>query len=226
MTYWASVLPVFSLGGTMVFAEMDPDTLTLDPADLEHRITDRTRAIIPFTTAATPRTWILSWRSPRGVGSRSSRTCLTPRAVCTRSPAGDYRPRGRHVHHVGQVSGLRRGGFLITDDVEIYERAAAFGHYERTKDLQHPDLKPLAGMPLGGYKNRIHQLSSAVGRVQLKYYKDRIAVIQEAMHHFWNLLEGVPGIRAHRPADDSGSTMGGGTRPRACTRPTSWEVFQ
>ena len=48
-----------------------------------------------------------------------------------------------------------------------------------------------------------------MGRVQLKYYKDRIAVIQEAMNHFWNLLEGVPGMRAHRPAVDSGSTMGG-----------------
>jgi hypothetical protein len=29
------------------------------------------------------------------------------------------------------------------------------------------------------------------------------------MNHFWDLLEGVPGIRAHRPARESGSTMGG-----------------
>jgi len=52
-------------------------------------------------------------------------------------------------------------------------------------------------------------LSSAVGRVQLKYYDERIKEIQQAMNHFWDLLEGVRGIRAHRPAKDSGSTMGG-----------------
>jgi perosamine synthetase len=41
MTYWGSVLQVFSLGGTVVFADMDPQTLTLDPADIAHRITIR-----------------------------------------------------------------------------------------------------------------------------------------------------------------------------------------
>jgi len=47
VTYWATCLPAFSLGATVVFAEIDPDTLCLDPADIEHRITERTRAIVP-----------------------------------------------------------------------------------------------------------------------------------------------------------------------------------
>ena len=29
------------------------------------------------------------------------------------------------------------------------------------------------------------------------------------MNYFWDLLEGVPGLRAHRPPADSDSTMGG-----------------
>jgi len=45
--------------------------------------------------------------------------------------------------------------------------------------------------------------------VQLKHYPRRIAEIQSAMNRFWDLLDGVPGIRAHRPPQDSGSTMGG-----------------
>jgi hypothetical protein len=32
---------------------------------------------------------------------------------------------------------------------------------------------------------------------------------QQAMNRFWDLLEGTPGIRAHRPAAGEGSTMGG-----------------
>ena len=46
MTYWASALPAFCLGATVVFAEIDPNTLTLDPNDIEHRITERTKAIM------------------------------------------------------------------------------------------------------------------------------------------------------------------------------------
>ena len=46
VTYWASAAQVFSLGGTPVFAEIDPDTLCLDPKDIEHRITEKTKAIV------------------------------------------------------------------------------------------------------------------------------------------------------------------------------------
>ena len=52
-------------------------------------------------------------------------------------------------------------------------------------------------------------LSSAVGRSQLKYYPGRMAEIQRAMNHFWDLLDSVPGVVAHRSPEDSGSTMGG-----------------
>jgi hypothetical protein len=45
--------------------------------------------------------------------------------------------------------------------------------------------------------------------VQLKHYDARCAEIRKAMDYFWDLLEGVPGLRAHRPPKGSGSNMGG-----------------
>src|SRR5579871_1846966 len=54
MTYWASGLPCFSLGATLVFADIEPDTLCLDPNDLEHRITNRTRGIVAVHYAGHP----------------------------------------------------------------------------------------------------------------------------------------------------------------------------
>jgi dTDP-4-amino-4,6-dideoxygalactose transaminase len=45
--------------------------------------------------------------------------------------------------------------------------------------------------------------------VQLKYYDERMAEIQKAMNYFWDYLDGVPGIRAHRTDPKSDSTMGG-----------------
>ncbi|MGB9717038.1 MAG: DegT/DnrJ/EryC1/StrS family aminotransferase [Thermoproteota archaeon] len=46
ITYWASCLQVYSLGGTVVFADIDPETLCIDPMDIEHWITPRTKAIM------------------------------------------------------------------------------------------------------------------------------------------------------------------------------------
>ena len=210
MTYWGTSLQVFSLGATVVFAEMDPQTLTLDPGDIEHRITDRTRAIVPVHYCGHP-------TDMDAIMEIADKHGLKVVEDVSHAQGGLY--KGRLLGTIGHVGAMSimsgkslacgEGGFLVTDDDEIYERAAAFGHYERTKDLEHPELKPLAGYPLGGCKNRMHQLSSAVGRVQLKSYRERIAVIQQAMNYFWDQLEGTPGIRAHRPPADSGSTMGG-----------------
>jgi dTDP-4-amino-4,6-dideoxygalactose transaminase len=55
----------------------------------------------------------------------------------------------------------------------------------------------------------MHQMSAALGRVQLKYYDERSAEIRRSMNYFWDLLEGVPGIRAHRVDEKTGSNMGG-----------------
>jgi hypothetical protein len=46
-----------------------------------------------------------------------------------------------------------------------------------------------------------------------------MAVIQKAMNYFWDLLEGIPGIKPHRPPEDSGSTMGGWYAPHGLYMP-------
>ncbi len=213
ITYWASCLPAYSLGATVVFAEIDPQTLCLDPADVEHRITSRTKAIVTVHYLGHPADMdpIMEIARRHGV-----------RVIEDVSHAHGALYKGRRVGTLGDVAAascmtgkslaIGEAGILTTDDREIYERALAFGHYERfgaNADLETDYLQPLTGLPLGGYKYRMHQMSAAVGRVQLRQYDARIAEIQRAMNHFWDLLEGVPGLRAHRPPKGSGTTMGG-----------------
>lgn len=211
MTYWASCLPAFSLGATIVFAETDPETLCIDPSDLEQRITDRTRVIVAVHYAGYPCDMdpIMEVAESRGI-----------KVVEDVSHAHGGLYKGRLVGTIGHVGAMSimtgkslpagEGGMLITNDEEIWRQATIWGHYERSAEvLKGTDLERFAGLPWGGCKNRMHQLSSAVGRVQLRHYKDRMAEIQKAMNLFWDELKGVPGIRAHRPPKDSGSTMGG-----------------
>jgi dTDP-4-amino-4,6-dideoxygalactose transaminase len=46
-TFYATAEAIARRGATPVFAEIDPVTLNLDPADVESRITERTKAIMP-----------------------------------------------------------------------------------------------------------------------------------------------------------------------------------
>jgi dTDP-4-amino-4,6-dideoxygalactose transaminase len=212
VTYWATILPCRSLGAIPVFAEIDPDTFTIDPNDIEHRITERTKAIIAQHNYGHPTDMdpVMAIAKKHGL-----------KVIEDISHAQGSLYKGKKMGTFGDVSGISlmsqkslaagEGGFLTTDDQEIYERAIAWGHYARFKrsQIDSEQLKPYAGLPLGGYKYRMHQLSSAMGRVQLKHYDDRTKEVRKAMDYFWDLMDGVPGMQAHRPPIDSNSTMGG-----------------
>ena len=211
-TYWATIAPVFSLGGTVVFADIDPKTLCIDPNDIEHRITERTKAIMVVHYLGHPCDMDPIMAIARKHG-------LKVIEDVSHAQGGLY--KGRKVGSIGDVGAMSlmsgkslaigEAGMLVTDDREIYERAIAFGHYERFRagEIETEYLKPFVGLPLGGYKYRMHQASSAVGRVQLKYYDERCVEIRKAMNYFWDLLEGVPGLEAHRTPKNSDSNMGG-----------------
>jgi len=221
VTYWASVMPCFSLGATVAFADIDPDTLCIAPNDIEHRINEHTRAIVVVHYLGHP-------ADMDPIMDIAERHNLKVIEDVSHAQGALY--KGRKVGTLGHVAAISlmsgkalaigEGGMLVTNDREIYERAVAFGHYRRfDEQIQTDYLQPYRGLPLGGYKYRMHQLSSAVGRVQLRYYDQRSAEIRQAMNYFWDLLEGIPGLRAHRPPKESGSTMGGWYAPRGHYKP-------
>ncbi len=211
MTYWASAMPVMQIGGTLVFADIDPQTLCIDPNDIERHITDRTKAIVPVHYAGHP-------CDMDAICAIAKKHNL--KIVEDVSHAQGTLYKGRKVGSIGDVGAMSmmagksfaigEGGMLATSDRRILETAVAFTSYARHGELITDEtLKSHTGIPLGGCKGRMNQTCAAMGRVQLKYYDERITEIQKGMNRFWDLLEGCPGVRAHRPAKDSGSTMGG-----------------
>jgi len=220
VTYWASALPALNLGATINFADIDARTLCIDPNDIEHRINKNTRAIVVVHYCGHPCEMdpIMAVARKHGV-----------RVIEDVSHAQGGLYKGRMLGTIGDIGAMSlmagksfaigEAGIVVTNDRSLWERCVAFGFYERTgrswyaqgqeDAITDPELNKFAGLPLGGYKHRLNQTCSAMGLVQLKYYPQRIAEIQRAMNYFWDCLEGVPGIRAHRPAGDSGSTMAG-----------------
>ena len=223
MTYWASAAPALTLGATVNFAEIDPETLCIDPDDVEHRISSHTKAIVAVNYAGHPADYdrLLPIARRHGI-----------RVIEDNSHAHGALYKGRRCGTFGDIAAasmmsgksfpVGEGGMITTDDSVLYERCVAFGHYQRTIDeaVHNPvdgrvhdrSLRPFSGLPLGAAKHRMNQMCSAMGRVQLRHYEERIAEIQKAMNRFWSHLEGVPGLRAHR-ITEPGSTMGGWYTP-------------
>jgi len=210
LTYWASVVQCYTLGATPVFAEVDPDTLCIDPQDIEHRITKRTKAIVVVHYAGMP-------ADMDAIMAIAKKHQLKVLEDCSHAHGALY--KGRQVGTFGEVGAfslmtgkslaIGEGGIFFTDDQRIYERAILFGHYIRHNEIELEDLKPYIGLPCGGFKHRMHQLSSAFGLVQLDLYPRQMVEIDKSMNYFCDLLEGVKGLRPIRPAKGSGSTKGG-----------------
>lgn len=216
ITYWASILPCFSLGATPLFVDIEPHSLCIDPSKIEARIGPRTRAIVVTHNMGYP-------TDMDAVTAVARRHQLKVIEDVSHAHGGLY--KGRRLGTIGDVAAfscmsgksfpIGEGGLLTTDDPDIHERAIAFAHYERYDDaISLPDLAPFRGLPLGGTKYRMHQMSSAVGRVQLRSYDARVVAIQTAMNRFWDLLEGIPGLLPHRVEASAGSTMGGWYNPK------------
>jgi len=211
ITFWASCTSAYTLGATVVFADIDSVTLCIDPKDIERCISERTKAIVVVHYFGYP----ADMDEIMAIAQKHNVKVIED---VSHAHGGIY--KGRKLGTIGHVAGMSmmsgkamaigEAGMLATNDREIYERAVALGHYERNDErIETEILQPYIGLPLGGYKFRMHQLSSAVGRVQLRHYEARHEQISLSMNYFWDLLEDVPGLRAHRPARGSGSYMGG-----------------
>lgn len=212
ITYWASCTSALSLGATVVFADIDPYTLCLDPKKIEAKITDRTKAIIVVHYLSYP----ADMDEIMAIAKKHNIKVIED---VSHAQGGKY--KGKMLGTIGDVGAaslmtgksfaIGEAGILHTDNREIYERAIAFGTYERfNKDaIETEYLKEGAGLPYGGFKHRMHQLSSAMGRVQIKYYDERCKEIDEATNYFLSLIEDLPGIGIRRCDYSTGSTMAG-----------------
>jgi len=219
MTYWASAGPVLTLGAAVNFADIKKDTMCIDPDDIEKRIGPRTKAIMVVHYGGYPCDMdkiipIAKKHNLKIIEDAShAQGCLYHNQMC-----GTFGDVSVMSLMTAKSFAIGEAGMLFTNDRNIYERAMAYGFYERTGAhseffkanvmITDPKLKHYAGIPLGGFKHRMHQMSSAIGLVQLKSFAKRSAENDRAMKYFWSLLEDIKSIHPHMVKEE-GCTMGG-----------------
>lgn len=221
-TYWGSVSQAINFGASAVFCNIN-EMLSMDPDDIERCITPKTKAIVVVHYFGYP----CDMDKIMAVARKHNLYVIED---LSHAQGGKY--KGKRLGTFGDIAAmsLMSGksfaagelGILVTDDRRLYERAMAFGHYERNNEryiTESDDLKPYYHIALGGMKGRANQLCAALARVQLKYYDERCAEIRKSMNYFWDLLEGLPGIRAIRVDESTGSDMAGWYCPHGAYHP-------
>ncbi len=216
-TYWGSVSIASCFGAAAVFCDIDKH-LSMDPEDLERCIGPRTKAIMVVHYFSYP----ADMDKIMAIAKKHNL-----KVIEDVSHAHGTLYKGRKVGTFGDVAAMSmmsgkafaagEMGMLVTDDKTIYERAMAYGHYERNNEnyISDPELQKYSHIALGGVKGRANQLCSELGRGQLKFYDERIAEIDKAMNYFYDKLGDTPGLYPIRTEKGSGSTMGGWYTPQA-----------
>lgn len=186
-TFFSTATSVLMQNAIPVFADIEPETLGLDPESVRRRITPRTKAVIPVHMNGYP-------MDMEGLTKVAEEHNLIVIEDCSHAHGAEY--KGRKVGTIGHINifsfqqkknlSLGEGGIVVTDDEELAERARAFRSFGRV---------PLA------YNYRMTELHAAIGRVRLaKLDRENEQRIRNA-EYLHRELEGLPGIRPQRPRE-------------------------
>jgi dTDP-4-amino-4,6-dideoxygalactose transaminase len=186
ITFKATHQAIIGQGGKVVMCEIDPATFNVDPADVEKRMTPRTRAILAVhnnglsafmddleaIAQAHPHP---KYGPPKVIGD-AARAC-----------GAEY--QGTKVGKRGwmnifsfqsskNMTTLGEGGAITTDDPEVARRARAYRSFG-------------AGECLWGTNYRMTRLQGAVGLVQLRRLDEMNALRRDRARKLTELLSGI-----------------------------------
>lgn len=165
-TFVATWEAIFDIGATPVFTEVDT-TLNMDPADLEKKINDRTKAIIPVHML--------------GSGARIDEIMAIadkhniPVIEDTAQAAGGTW-HGKHLGTFGKCGTFSfdavktmttgEGGMIITDDEKIWRNMSEY-HDHGHDHVPNPGGRGGEGRSFIGFNYRMMELQGAIGIAQL-----------------------------------------------------------
>ena len=195
ITFVATSNAVIYCGGTPVFADVDPDTLLVDPLDIESKITPRTKAIVAMDYAGQP----CDYDQLRAIADQHNLilvadSCHSLGASFKSHPIGSIADLTCFSFHPVKAITTCEGGAVTTNDLELAARMKRFRshgidntHSQRAQAGTHQyDMLSL------GCNYRISDLQCALGISQLKKLPAFIDARQNIFKIYQQLLADVP----------------------------------
>jgi perosamine synthetase len=170
LTFAASANCVLYQGATPVFADVEPDTLLIDPRDAEAKITERTRAIIAVDYAGQPCDYAALRRLTERHGlALIADACHSLGASWQDRPVGTLGDLNVFSLHAVKAMTAGEGGVVTSGDALSAQRIRCFRNHGVTSDHFQRERAGSWFYEMGdlGYNYRLSDLQCALGLAQL-----------------------------------------------------------
>jgi dTDP-4-amino-4,6-dideoxygalactose transaminase len=181
-TFYATAEAIARRGATPVFAEIDPVTLNLDPADVERRITDRTKAIMPVHLFGRPAADFSGFGIPViedaaqafGAGGIATSVASTFSFFPTKN-----------------LFALGDGGLIAVNDADVAQRIRMLRFHGSAAKKEFLYV---------GYNSRLDAVQASFLRIFLRHIDEWNRLRREAAARYVEMLDGLVDV----PVDEAG----------------------
>jgi dTDP-4-amino-4,6-dideoxygalactose transaminase len=191
-TFFASTSCVARLGGRPILVDMDEETLQMDLADAERRMTKATKGIVPVHLFIQP----TSMQGVMGLAKAHGLKVLEDAAEAWGMESrvdGEWRKAGT-MGDIGVYSffptktlgAYGDAGLMVTDDEELYKKIKSYRVHGSSVKYHHDYI---------GYNSRLDTIQAAILRVKIKRTREAIASRARIAALYSERLARVPGLR-------------------------------
>jgi dTDP-4-amino-4,6-dideoxygalactose transaminase len=157
-----SALAIMMTGARPVFADIDPDRLTLDPRTAEAAVTSRTKALMPVHLYGQPADMPALMQVAARHGLLVVEDCCQAHiATCDGKPVGSFGAAAAYSFYpTKNLGALGDGGALTTPDGELAARVRRLRNGGQTDRYHHGEF---------GVNSRLDEMQAAILRARLAW---------------------------------------------------------
>lgn len=186
-TFVGTVWGILYCGATPVFADVEPDTMTMDVKQIEALVSHKTKVILPVHLYGHP----VDMDPVMEIAARHGLYVVEDAAQ-----AHGARYKGRRAGSLGHMACFSfypgknlgawgEGGAVVTSDPVLYRHLRRLRDHGQTQRYNHEEL---------GFNYRMDGIQGAVLSVKLRYLDQWNTARRSLAGHYHHLLSGVDGI--------------------------------
>ena len=202
ITFVASANCVLYCKGKPIFADIDQDTINIDPQEIEKKITPKTKAIIPVHFTGQP----CDMKEIQAIAKKHRLLIIEDAAHALGSEYADekigactYSDMTCLSFHAVKHITTGEGGMVLTNNKLLYEKLVAFRTHGITRDkaiLTRPEEGDwYYEMQELGFNYRITDFQSALGICQLGKLDKFVKRRQEIVARYDHAFQGLTGVK-------------------------------
>jgi dTDP-4-amino-4,6-dideoxygalactose transaminase len=165
-TFLASITTIIAAGGEPVLAEVD-ESLTIDPNDIERKITEKTKVLLPVHMLGNPADMdrILKIAKKHGLAVLED-ACQAVGGSYKGKRLGSLGDMGAYSLNIYKVINAGDAGILCTNDRDLYEKA--FAYHDHGHSPLRADVSEIGNRKIIGVNMRMNELTGACMLAQLR----------------------------------------------------------